>query len=156
MDRGSKVAVLSGQVVGLALAFAFAWTWDAPAVHAGAGLAFFTGLALIVLGVGLRSYALRVLGRFFSRDVAIQAGQRVVREGPYRWIRHPAYSGSLLSTLGIGLALTNWASLAALMVCSLAGYGYRIYVEECALSAALGEPYRAYARTTKRLVPGII
>jgi protein-S-isoprenylcysteine O-methyltransferase Ste14 len=49
--------------------------------------------------------------------------------------------------------MTNWASLAALMVCVFAGYFYRVRVEEAALLRAIGQPYRDYMRRTKRFIP---
>ena len=51
------------------------------------------GVALMLLGEGLRIVALRTLGRFFTMRVAVLDGHRVVREGLYRFVRHPAYSG---------------------------------------------------------------
>jgi protein-S-isoprenylcysteine O-methyltransferase len=56
---------------------------------------------------------------------------------------------------GIGLALGSWVSTALLLVTSLGIYGYRIAVEERALLAAVGEPYREFMRTRARLIPFI-
>ena len=55
----------------------------------------------------------------------------------------------------MGLAMTNWLSVVAIMVCALAGYGYRVRVEERALCADLGQPYRDYMQRTKRFVPHV-
>lgn len=87
------------------------------------------GVALFVVGLALRWYAIVYLGRFFTVDVAIAADHRVVDSGPYRYLRHPSYTGALLAFMR------------------------RIEVEETALRRALGESYAAYARRTKRLVP---
>jgi protein-S-isoprenylcysteine O-methyltransferase Ste14 len=109
--------------------------------------------SMVLLGIILRQYAIRVLGRYFTREVATRADQPVVQNGPYKFIRHPAYSGTLLTVLGIGLAMTNWASLVAILVCSFTGYFYRVLVEERALRRSLGPPYVEYMRRTKRFVP---
>jgi protein-S-isoprenylcysteine O-methyltransferase Ste14 len=77
----------------------------------------------------------------------------VVQNGPYKFIRHPAYSGTLLTMLGIGLAMTNWASLVAILVCIFPSFFYRVLVEERALRTSLGQPYVEYMRHTKRFVP---
>ena len=61
--------------------------------------------------------------------------------------------GTLLTVLGIGLAMTNWASLVAILVCSFIGYFYRVLVEERVLRTSLGQPYMEYMRRTKRFVP---
>jgi protein-S-isoprenylcysteine O-methyltransferase len=114
---------------------------------------FFIGICLMLLGIALRWYSVAVLGRYFTFDVAIQSGQVLVEAGPYRYIRHPSYSGALLTLLGFGLALGNWAGLAGTLSCMGFAYAYRIPVEEAALSSALGEAYKQYMRRTWRLVP---
>jgi protein-S-isoprenylcysteine O-methyltransferase Ste14 len=113
---------------------------------------FYMGLGLLVAGIGLRAYATRTLGRSFTLEVMTRPEQVVVDSGPYRWIRHPAYSGSLLTVLGILICATNWLSLACLAPV-LVGYGYRIAIEESALALDMGQPYRRYMRRTKRLIP---
>ncbi len=95
------------------------------------------------------------MGRFFTLEVRVADGQSVIDSGPYRLLRHPSYTGALLSFLGIGLALGNWLSVAVLVVLPAAGFVRRIAVEEQALSAQLGESYRRYAATHRRLVPGL-
>jgi protein-S-isoprenylcysteine O-methyltransferase Ste14 len=117
---------------------------------------FFLGIALMWLGMAFRYYCMRVLGRYFTFNVAVHAGQTVVEAGPYRYIRHPSYTGALITVVGFGLALGNWAGMIALVACVGIGYAYRIRVEEAALVLALGEPYRGYMRRTQRLVPFVL
>jgi len=107
----------------------------------------------MLMGIGLRWYSATVLGKYFTFDVAVQSGQMLVEAGPYRYVRHPSYSGALLTLLGFGLALGNWAGLAAALSCLGFAYSYRIQVEEAALASALGEAYAQYTRRTWRLVP---
>jgi protein-S-isoprenylcysteine O-methyltransferase Ste14 len=57
---------------------------------------------------------------------------------------------------GVGLAMTNWASLAVLLVCVLLGHLYRVCVEEQALLRSIGQPYVEYMRHTRRFIPGIL
>ena len=111
------------------------------------------GLALFVAGLALRWYSMAYLGRLFTYDVAIAADHRVVDTGPYRLIRHPAYTGSLLSFLGLGLVGGNALSLALLLVPITLAFLHRIAIEETALKAALGSRYVDYAARTRRLVP---
>ena len=114
---------------------------------------FGVGIVLMIAGIVLRWYAIRTLGRFFTFDVAVDQNHRVVDTGPYRYIRHPAYTGNLLTFVGLGLALGNWASLAVILILSLPGMAYRIRVEEDALATEIGQPYRDYMRRTRRLIP---
>lgn len=116
-------------------------------------LIFGFGIALMVIGVVFRWYVIRVLGKYFSVQLGVQPGQTVMKEGPYRWIRHPSYTGSLITMLGLGLAFTNWLCLVSVPLIVLIGYSYRANVEERMLVTALGDPYREYMKNTKRFIP---
>jgi protein-S-isoprenylcysteine O-methyltransferase len=154
-DRGSLGVLIGLQWIGLALCLAFGWIFQAAVIpwHRVAILSL--GVILMLLGVALRWYAIWMLGRYFTRDVAVSANQQVVRRGPYRFICHPAYSGTFLTMIGVGLALTNWASLLVLCICVLLGHLYRVRVEEKALIRAIGQPYIEYMRHTKRFIPWV-
>ena len=106
-------------------------------------------------GIAFRWYSILVLGKSFTVDVATRPEQRVVESGPYRLIRHPSYTGSLLTLLGVLLCCVNWLSLLAMAI-GIAGYAYRIRVEEAALAEGLGDEYRDYMRRTRRLIPFIV
>ena len=114
---------------------------------------FEAGVALFVFGILLRWYSIIHLGRFFTVDVAIAADHQVVDTGPYRFVRHPSYTGALLAFIGYGLVMRNWASLLLISGPIFFAFLYRINVEELALLGALGERYRAYSKKTKRLIP---
>jgi protein-S-isoprenylcysteine O-methyltransferase Ste14 len=156
-DQGSMAILIGLQWTGLALNFGLAWLWPAAAMaqgqQSGRTALFILGVIFTVLGVALRWYAIRTLGRFFTRDVAVSHDQPVVQSGPYRLIRHPAYSGTFLTMLGVGLAMTNWASLVALLACVFAGHFYRVLIEEKALIRTIGQPYIEYMRRTRRFIP---
>lgn len=110
---------------------------------------------LILAGLGIRWWAIVTLGRFFSVDIAVQEQHRIVQEGPYRWIRHPAYTGLLIIFLGVGIAFRNWVSLVLIVLPITTLFLYRIRIEEAALSEELGTAYLEYRKKTKRLLPGI-
>jgi protein-S-isoprenylcysteine O-methyltransferase len=114
---------------------------------------YLTGLFLFAGGIVLRWYSIVQLGRFFTVDVSIAKEHRVVDTGPYRFVRHPSYTGALIAFLGFGLCLGNWLSILLLMLPILAAFLWRIRIEEQALIDALGEDYRAYMRRTARLIP---
>lgn len=114
-----------------------------------------TGVIIIWLGLVIRAWAVVVLGRWFVTTVEVEAGQAVVSRGPYRWVRHPSYTGLLLITAGFGLAYSTWPGLVLCLVLPAAAMLRRIQVEEVELTRVLGDPYRAYQDHTKRLVPGL-
>ncbi|TAL20367.1 isoprenylcysteine carboxylmethyltransferase family protein [Patescibacteria group bacterium] len=111
------------------------------------------GANLMLIGMALREWSVFTLGKFFTVDVAVQAEHRVITSGPYRYIRHPAYSGVLLTMLGAGLIFGNWFGLALAFLPGSALLLWRIRVEEEVLERELDEPYRAYMLKTKRLIP---
>jgi len=111
------------------------------------------GLALFVAALGLRWYSMLYLGRLFTFDVAIADDHRVIDTGPYRYVRHPAYTGSLLSFVGLGLCGGNLLSLVVLLVPITTAFLHRMAIEEAALTSALGDRYADYVARTKRLVP---
>jgi protein-S-isoprenylcysteine O-methyltransferase Ste14 len=148
-DRGSVWIVFLGIFVAVGFAFIFR----------GAGLGLlpawveWPGLALMLLGIVLRSWSILLLGRFFSVRVEMQAGHQVVTAGPYRYIRHPAYTGSMITLAGMGLALGSWVGALLIVVIFRVVYSYRVRVEESFLLSSLGEEYRAYMEGTGRFVP---
>lgn len=111
------------------------------------------GVILFAAGIIFRWYAILRLGRFFTVDVSISPEHRIIDTGPYRFIRHPSYTGALLAFVGYGLCLRNWVSLLVLLVPIILAFSWRIRVEERALVQALGEGYVRYSARTKRLIP---
>jgi protein-S-isoprenylcysteine O-methyltransferase len=109
-------------------------------------------IALFALGLALRWASILYLGRFFTIDVNVAADHQVIDSGPYRFVRHPSYSGLLLIWLAIGMSTGN---ALALLVIMLPGVGllHRIKIEESVLAESLGACYREYMQKTKRLIP---
>jgi protein-S-isoprenylcysteine O-methyltransferase Ste14 len=113
------------------------------------------GTAVFALGLVLRAWAVRELGRFFKFTVVVQSDHRVVDTGPYRLIRHPSYTGLLTIELGLGMALGTWLTIPACLLPPLIAFSARLLTEERVLARELGEPYLAYMARTKRLIPGV-
>lgn len=114
-----------------------------------------SGLVLIWAGIALRVWSVLVLGKSFRTTVEVHAGQQVVDHGPYRFVRHPSYSGLLIVAVGAGVYYGNWIALALMIVLPVAATLRRIAVEEAALAQAMGQPYLDYRQRTKRLIPGV-
>jgi protein-S-isoprenylcysteine O-methyltransferase len=103
-------------------------------------------------GLGLRGWSMRTLGRSYTRTLRTADQQGVVTTGPYRWIRHPGYTGSLLTWIGFAFASRSVPVL--VVVSALLGRAYqrRIAAEEQLLQREL-PGYTTYSRHTKKLVP---
>lgn len=113
------------------------------------------GACLMAAGISYRFWALKVLGRFFSRNIEIQPGHRLISKGPYRLVRHPAYTGSLLIFFGqslfLGQPLVAFVSVASFFL----AYTHRIEVEEIQLYRQFPREYDDYRRRTKKMIPFI-
>ncbi len=155
-DRGTLLlnflviisAAVAANLAYLALRHDAGWQFGSRPVAA-------AGLLLMWTGLAVRIWAIRVLGSSFRMTVEVDPGQQVVDRGPYRWLRHPSYTGILLITTGLGLSYGNWLSLALLVLLPAAVTMRRIHVEEAVLTSVLGQPYADYRLRTKRLVPGL-
>ena len=99
------------------------------------------GLILFVIGLIIRWAAIIYLGRFFTVNVAIAEDHQLIITGPYRYVRHPSYTGTLLIFLGFGLCMLNIFSLAAIFLPIAAAFLWRMHVEEQALRRAFSEHY---------------
>ncbi len=152
-DHGSLTLIAFLWWFGIALDFLLSWFLPEAALRSNRAAFFFAGICLMLLGIAVRWYSASVLGKYFTFDVAIESGQPLIEVGPYRYVRHPSYTGALLTLLGFGLALGNWAGLAAGLLSLGSAYAYRIPVEEAALASALGDVYEQYRKRTRRLVP---
>ncbi len=120
------------------------------------GSAFAWGaVALQVGAIALQLWAMTTLGESFTVTLRTTSGQRIVRSGPYRRLRHPAYLGQILFWLGLAAASRSAVSLAVVAVVVIIGYGYRIHVEELMLARSFGHEYAEYRRATWRLLPGV-
>ena len=112
-------------------------------------------LTLFGCGIGLRLWAIASLGRFFDARVTLHDQHSLVCSGPYRWIRHPSYTGLLLAFLASGLAMGDWLALGALFLPIALAVHIRIRIEEQVLSSRFGAAYAEYSRRTRKLVPGV-
>jgi protein-S-isoprenylcysteine O-methyltransferase Ste14 len=124
----------------------------AAAIHPPLG-SVVVGIVLVVAGEAMRVWSKVTLGRYFTYTVMTSADQPVITSGPYRYLRHPSYTGIMLFALGAGFVWGNWLGLAAVTVFVFLGVRYRIHVEERALLEELGDRYRTYAELHKRLIP---
>jgi protein-S-isoprenylcysteine O-methyltransferase len=107
------------------------------------------------MGLAISWTAIRTLGQLFTGVVMIQRDHRLIRTGPYRYVRHPSYAGLLIAHLGLGLAFVGSVSLVLSTIPFLVAATYRIHVEEQALAETFGEEFIAFSQETWRLIPWV-
>jgi protein-S-isoprenylcysteine O-methyltransferase Ste14 len=112
-------------------------------------------ISLIIIGLVIRWVAILSLRHYFTVNISIQENHRIIDTGIYKYIRHPAYTGSLISFLGLGLSFSSWLSMLIVFIPVTFAFIYRIHYEEKALTQAFGAKYLEYSIRTWRLVPGI-
>lgn len=115
----------------------------------------YSGISLIMSGLIIRWMAILKLKSMFTVDVSIQENHILVKNGIYKIIRHPAYLGSLLSFLGLGIAFVNWLSIFIIFIPIFFAFISRIRIEEKLLVENFGKEYLNYSANTYRLFPGI-
>ena len=113
------------------------------------------GISIAVLGLWIRLSAMRTLSTHFTHRVTILKDHVLIRDGLYRWIRHPSYLGQILVLLGLGCALANGFALLAAPFFTIIALLCRIAIEERVLMDHFGKKYKEYCDTTSRLLPGI-
>jgi protein-S-isoprenylcysteine O-methyltransferase Ste14 len=112
------------------------------------------GALLLVLGLGFSVWARVHLGGNWSAIVTLKKDHELIRTGPYRWVRHPIYTGLLLGILGSAIALGQWRGLLAL-ACMTFGFIRKIHLEERWLGEAFSPRYDLYKKEVSALIPGI-
>ena len=111
------------------------------------------GLALIVLGIAFALWAIATLGRHYDLELEIHRDHELVRNGPYRFVRHPVYTGLALHFTGACLATGNLALIAGTLLVTFPALYLRAKTEERLLRERFGAKYDAYAREVGMLVP---
>ena len=156
LSRDRRSLLILWAVIIVSIWFAIQMVWMAR----GAMLPYLNGFyifgfCVFLGGLILRWYSIGYLGRYFTVNVAINPDHNLVDSGPYRYIRHPSYTGALLAFLGFGFCLGNWLSILFLTVPIVGAFLWRIRIEESAMLEALGQDYRDYMRRTERLIPWV-
>ncbi|MCL8536150.1 isoprenylcysteine carboxylmethyltransferase family protein [Chryseobacterium gallinarum] len=122
---------------------------------AGGSWIYYAGEGFILIGIIFRFIIIRSLGKYFTVDVTIKQGHKIKKVGFYKYIRHPSYTFSLLTSLGLGLYLNNWLSMAFAVIPPFLAFTHRINIEEQALIEQFGDEYIQYRKNTKKLIPFI-
>ena len=112
------------------------------------------GVAITAAGLAFAVWARAYLGGNWSSTVTVKVGHQLVRSGPYRWVRHPIYSGLILAMLGTALERRQVRGLMA-VVLVYAGFKIKSKIEERAMAATFGPEYDDYTRSTGAIIPRV-
>lgn len=113
------------------------------------------GVAMTAGGIAFAVWARFVLGQNWSSEVTLKEGHELICRGPYRWVRHPIYSGALLALLGTALSLNELRGLIAFGF-FFAGWWLKARTEEALMLEQFGEQYRRYRSEVKALIPFVL
>jgi protein-S-isoprenylcysteine O-methyltransferase Ste14 len=109
-------------------------------------------VAVCALGLFVAIWSRHVLGTEWSQDVELKQGHKLVQRGPYRFMRHPIYSGHLL--MGLGTAIGSGLLIAFVGLASFAvGFWIKLNQEESLLLRSFPDEYPAYKTRVKALIP---
>lgn len=117
---------------------------------------YYIGIILILAGIFIRGAAVLTLKKSFTFSVQTTSDQHLIKTGLYHIVRNPAYTGSIISLLGVSLAYRSFPGAISVILICLLCYGIRIHIEEKALKAQFHQEFEEYCRQTKyRLFPKI-
>lgn len=154
-DRGSRYALMALIPAGLIAAFLAPGMLPQARIALSPQPTFYVALGAIWAGIALRLWAISTLGRFFRTSVVLHTNHQLIQSGPYRTLRHPSYTGALITMTGIGFAIGNWLAVLVSVGCMFVAFVARILVEESALAERFGAEFAAHKRRTWALVPFI-
>jgi protein-S-isoprenylcysteine O-methyltransferase Ste14 len=112
------------------------------------------GVALSFVGASIAIWARYTIGEFWSVRVTLKEGHQLIRSGPYRYVRHPIYTGMLVACIGTALVLGEWRGILAVLLL-LAAHSRKALREESLLRAEFGEQYQSYRSQTGFLFPRV-
>ena len=130
------------------------WAYFSEAPHL-YGFLNYLGLGLIIIGFIIRITAIKQLGKQFTATVQIVEDHQLITTGLYKYLRHPSYTGALITFLGGPLWLGGTYSIFIVATCMTLAYYLRIVAEETTLRNAFGNSYKSYSEKTWRLIPFI-
>lgn len=118
------------------------------------GIALF-GLLLVYAGVLFACWARYILGSNWSSEVQLKQDHELIERGPYRYVRHPIYTGVLLALFGNAIMLGEWCGLLGFAI-MFVSFWRKLRLEESWLGEHFGAAYADYMRRVKALIPGVL
>jgi protein-S-isoprenylcysteine O-methyltransferase Ste14 len=113
------------------------------------------GVAVVAFGLGFAIWARYVLGRNWSGIVTLKQDHELVRGGPYRYARHPIYTGLLIAFLGSAIARGEWRGILAVLI-AFAALWRKLKLEERWMIETFGDAYVRYRAEVRALIPFVL
>jgi protein-S-isoprenylcysteine O-methyltransferase Ste14 len=111
------------------------------------------GLLIAIFGIIIRIVSIKTLGKYFMRTLRETEGHKLIKDGIYKHLRHPGYTGNIVLWIGLSISVQNFITLICIPILLIIAYTYRIKVEEEMMIKIFGEEYKEYQRETKKIVP---
>jgi protein-S-isoprenylcysteine O-methyltransferase Ste14 len=150
----TRIPVIIGLLLGFLLLLAPGWLgpFFGQRILPDDDILYFAGLALLLFGMYWAFWARYTLGTNWSGRVTIKEDHELVTAGPYKFVRHPIYTGVLFAFMGTALALARMGNLFAIAI-MVAVFAHKIRLEEKVLDQHFGNKYADYRRSAKTLIP---
>jgi protein-S-isoprenylcysteine O-methyltransferase Ste14 len=116
---------------------------------------FFTGAAIVIAGLLFSVWARTYLGRNWSASVTLKADHELIRDGPYRFVRHPIYTGLLVAIVGSAIVRGEWRGVIAVVIAVIALWR-KLQLEERWLGETFGDAYARYCAEVSALIPFVL
>jgi protein-S-isoprenylcysteine O-methyltransferase Ste14 len=151
----------AGHIVPLGIAAWMLWTPALPNGFLGGRFlpdvpaTYWTGVVLVAFGLLFAIWARNVLGRNWSGIVTLKQDHELIRSGPYRYVRHPIYTGLLIAFAGSAIARGEWRGLVALAIVFFALWR-KLRLEERWMVETFGDAYVRYRTEVRALIPFVL
>ena len=157
-QRHESVASRASHIVPLIVGVVLLWPEKLPLgllsgrIFPPSRASYLAGVAVVAAGLAFTVWARIHLGRNWSGTVTVKQDHELVRDGPYRHVRHPIYTGLLLAFIGCAIARDEWRGvLGVVIIC--AGFLRKLRLEERWMTEQFGTAYRRYMADVPALVP---
>ena len=130
------------------------WAYFSP-THKRNNIWIVAGAILLIAGTAFRLYAIHILGKLFTSTVQIKKEHQIVTAGPYKFLRHPSYTGAYAAMLGSAIFLHSISGILIFGAGMFFVYHLRIKAEERSLIAQFKKEYLEYCKHTYRMIPFI-
>ena len=154
LSRAAHIAPVAAAIILIALPDRLAGGFDARILPRSLAT-YWTGVGMLIAGLAFSIWARRRLGRNWSGTVTLKENHELIRTGPYRWVRHPIYTGLLVAFVGTAVSLSEWRGVAAIALATLALL-LKIRLEEDWMLETVGDGYRRYRAEVRALVPFVL